>query len=976
MVSEKKIRLFALLLTRHRVWGTVLMPYIIVNVSNKNYFVLSECLSPFPDPNTLSTLLSEEREVVRIINDYSDRNLFKLFSKDKTVKEFLEKITPDKLEKFVRPYIERKIYKCLTIARDEAIPVYFQKSRSISLHPEDKLNLNGECARPVFVFNRNEEQSTYSLNLEADGKIINLSKGNIDILCMSPCIIKKGDRIIFISDLDGPKLKPFFAKEKILIPKKTEIKYFAGFVLNAVNNFKVEGKGFEVIETVSGKKAVINLEIGLRGNPVLILKYLYSGKEFFSTDTCSSFTTFENNDGKFIYRKYRRDFEWEKNCLDTLGEFGFYSDDEVNFSLAGNCIDKTEELYCIIEAINRSYNDLTESGFTFFTGKLDLTYNLKPVNIEISQRIIDDWFDLKANIKIGDWDIPFIRLKRNILDGIREYMLPDGTIAILPKAWFANYKNIFEFSKIEGESLRIHRQHFSLLPDALGMTDSDGRSRLEKLIIPDQFPALQPPVGFNCVMRQYQIDGLSWMHYLQSARLGGCLADDMGLGKTIQTLALLQHNKANLKNEPVTVIPKTLTLFDNPVQKFTSLIVVPASLLYNWENEIKRFTPEMKVYSYKGNQRRKSTDYFHYFDIILSSYHTIRQDIDIISTFSFKYVVLDESQVIKNPASMIYKTVTRLKSDHKLVLTGTPVENSLTDLWTQLNFVNPGLLGNLSFFRREYAKPIEKKQDDDKEFRLRKIIKPFILRRTKIMVAGDLPPLTEQTVFCDMTDEQANIYEEEKSAVRNSILTHFDKTGVEKSAVVVLQGLMKLRQISNHPVMAFEEYTAGSGKFERVLQDVESVVSEGHKILVFSSFVKHLELYAEVFRKNRTKFSLLTGASINRGKIVNNFQNEPSNKIFLISLKAGGIGLNLTAADYVCILDPWWNPAAEMQALNRAHRIGQDKSVFVYRYISSNSIEEKIIRLQEKKSKLADTFIHSNNPLKDIDIKQILDIIG
>jgi SNF2 family DNA or RNA helicase len=325
---------------------------------------------------------------------------------------------------------------------------------------------------------------------------------------------------------------------------------------------------------------------------------------------------------------------------------------------------------------------------------------------------------------------------------------------------------------------------------------------------------------------------------------------------------------------------------------------------------------------------------------------------------------------------MLYKTVTRLKSDYKLVLTGTPVENSLTDLWTQLNFVNPGLLGDLSFFRREFAKPIERLGDDAKEIKLRKIIQPFILRRTKGMVAHDLPPVTEQTVYCDMTEEQFKLYDEEKSSVRNSILKSIESTGIEKSAIVVLQGLMKLRQISNHPIMAYDDYPSGSGKFETVLQDMESVISEGHKILVFSSFVKHLNLYASELIKKRTGFAMLTGASTNRERIVNSFQHDPESKIFLISLKAGGVGLNLTAADYVFILDPWWNPASEMQALNRAHRIGQDKSVFVYRYITSNSIEEKITRLQEKKSKLADTFISSNNPLKDIDLEQILNIIG
>jgi superfamily II DNA or RNA helicase len=974
--STKKNRLFALVLTQHRLWGLILMPYIIVNETNRTYFRLLEALFPFPNTDTLSTLQPEEREVISILNDYTDRNLFKLFSKDKTVKEFLEKVSPDRIENFIRPFIESRIYKCFSIARDEAIPVYLQKAKISTMHLEDQLLLSGDHAHPVFMFNRNEEQSTYSLSLESAGKLINLRKSSIDIICSSPCLIRETNTIIFISDVDGSKLKPFFTKEHILIPKNAEVKYFAGFVSNAINNFKVEGTGFDVVEESPVPEALLEIETGIKGIPVLILKFLYSSSEIFPTDTVVSFTHFENDNGKFLFRKSQRDFKWEQKIIDTLGELGFYSDDDNSFVLAGLTGDKKKDLYDTIEAVNRSWNDLVNSGFRLSAKKLGSNFNLMPVNLGISHRLIDDWFDLQAVVKIGAWEIPFTRLRRNILDGIREYELPDGSIAILPQVWFTKYKNIFEFGKSKDDSLLIHKQHFSILPDSFDEDDCIGCATLDKLLIPDEIPGLQPPAGLICEMRQYQVEGLSWMHWLQSANLGGCLADDMGLGKTIQTLALLQHNRENHEADKKVVIPETPTLFGNPVQKFTSLIVVPASLLYNWENEIKRFTPEMKVYCYKGNQRRKSTSYFYQFDIILSSYHTVRQDIDILSLFNFHYVILDESQVIKNPASMVFKTVIRLKSDFRLVLTGTPVENSLTDLWTQLNFVNPGLLGNLSFFRREYAKPIEKKRDDEKELQLRKIIKPFILRRTKEMVARDLPPVTEQTVYCDMTDEQAKRYEEEKSSVRNSILKNIESSGLEKSAIVVLQGLMKLRQISNHPVMAYEDYSAGSGKFEAVLHDMESVISEGHKILIFSSFVKHLELYAEVLNKKRIKFSMLTGASTNREKIVNGFQKDPSNKIFLISLKAGGVGLNLTAADYVFILDPWWNPAAEIQALNRAHRIGQDKSVFVYRYISSDSIEEKIVRLQEKKSRLADTFVHSNNPLKDIDLKQILEIIG
>ena len=301
---NKKGKLFALILFQHRLWGSVLLPYIIQKEPNRGYYKLSECLSPYPNIDTLGTLTSEEREVVKIINEYTDRTLFRLFSKDKTVKEFLENITSEKLEKFIRPYIERRIYKCFTISRDENIPVYFQKTKTGTLHAEDLLYLSEENAEPVFRFIRNEEQSTYNLSLESAGKLIDLRKSSIDIICMSPCLIREDHRILFVSDVDGSKLKPFLTKENILIPKKTELKYFSGFVLNAINNFKVEGLGFEIIEIIPEKEAVLELETGLKGTPVLILKYNYQGNKIYSNEPSISFTSFEKKGEKFIFRKY------------------------------------------------------------------------------------------------------------------------------------------------------------------------------------------------------------------------------------------------------------------------------------------------------------------------------------------------------------------------------------------------------------------------------------------------------------------------------------------------------------------------------------------------------------------------------------------------------------------------------------------------------------------------------------------------
>lgn len=972
-----KGRIFALILARHRLWGEIFLPYILVNEPNNKYFTLSELLSPYQSDETIKSLDNEERELVRIINEYSDRTLFKQFSKDKNVKEFIQNLTPEKITRFIRPYIERRIRKCFLIARDEGIPCFVEKLKSNTVHPGDKLDLVPEAAKPLFRFDRDQDGSYYRLRIETITRPIELFPNSVEILCNTPCIIMEPGRLLLIEDIDGQKIKPFLTKESVTIPKNSEIRYFSGFVLNAVNNYKVEGTGFTIYEPPVEKAAHLSFEASIKGFPVLILSYSYSGNIVTPDYTAEYITKFENRAGDFRYFKYKRDFLWESECREILADSGFISEDRINFHLPDEKQGTDYDLHVMIEAINRCYNDLIEAGFTIESKNLDRNYNLKPVDIEITNNIIDDWFDLKAIIKIGKWEIPFIRFRHNIIEGIRDYVLPDNTIAILPFEWFTKYRNIFEFGKDQDDELiRIHKQHFPLLSEILKSNDSDGFRQLEKLLDPGILPALPEPKGFNCMMRIYQIEGLNWLHWLQSSGLGGCLADDMGLGKTIQTLALLQSNKEMLPAvEEKSKGSDTLTLFEIPAKKFTSLIVVPATLIFNWENEIKKFVPDMKVLSHKGVQRAKTTSLFDYYDIVISSYHTVRQDIDIFCAYKFHYIILDESQYIKNPGSMIYKSVSRLRSDFRLALSGTPVENSLADLWSQLNFVNPGLLGSLSFFRREFVKPIEKAGDEDKESKLKKLIMPFILRRTKEMVASDLPPVTEQTVYCEMTEEQSKIYEEEKSVVRNAIMESIEKAGPEKAAIVVLQGLMKLRQISNHPVIADEDYPGGSGKFDTVLGDIENVVAEGHKLLVFSSFVSHLKLFASAFEKKNIRFSILTGASSNREKIVSSFQNEASNKVFLISLKAGGVGLNLTAADYVFILDPWWNPASEMQALNRAHRIGQNKSVFVYRYISTGTLEEKIIKLQEKKSRLAESFIQSANPLKDIDLKKIMEII-
>jgi SNF2 family DNA or RNA helicase len=407
----------------------------------------------------------------------------------------------------------------------------------------------------------------------------------------------------------------------------------------------------------------------------------------------------------------------------------------------------------------------------------------------------------------------------------------------------------------------------------------------------------------------------------------------------------------------------------------TSLLVVPTSLVFNWQREIRRFTPGLSVYQFTGPNRTRSITKLVNYDIVITTYGVLRNDIDLLKDVRFNYIVLDESQTIKNPSSKVYRSAMLLKAKHFISLSGTPIENSLTDLWAQINFLNRGMLGTLKTFKEEYIQPIEKNNDEQIK-RLKEIVKPFIFRRTKQEVAPELPELNEQVVYCNLSDEQKTIYETEKSTIRNQIIENISALGYNKSAISIFRGLTRLRQIANHPQMLEDYKSADSGKFEEITRTIETLVEENHRILVFSSFVKHLRIIEQYLKKNSIGYQMLIGSTTNRQQVVDKFQNNSSSNVFLISIKAGGVGLNLTAADYILVLDPWWNPAVENQAIARAHRIGQDKKVFVYRFISVETVEEKIQKLQEKKLLLSQEFIDNANPLSVISKDQIIEFLS
>jgi SNF2 family DNA or RNA helicase len=411
------------------------------------------------------------------------------------------------------------------------------------------------------------------------------------------------------------------------------------------------------------------------------------------------------------------------------------------------------------------------------------------------------------------------------------------------------------------------------------------------------------------------------------------------------------------------------------------LIVVPTSLVFNWKNEIEKFTPNMNFYIHHGanreNDKKKFNELLQKNDLIITTYGILRNDLKLFSDIKFEYIVLDEAHIIKNPMSISAKTVYSLKGKNKLVISGTPIQNNLTELWSLFNFLNPGYLGGYNFFKENFVSLIEKNEDKTVNDSLKKLISPFLLRRTKKVISDELPEKNEMILRSSFSEPEREIYDNWRDYYKNEINTNISNNGLGKSKIKILEGLMKLRQICLHPKLIDTEYTGSSAKFDLLMMEIEKVLSEGHKVLIFSSFVKMLSIVRKEFEEKGIKYFYLDGQTKNRENIVSKFQESSNAHPFLISIKAGGLGLNLTGADYVFIIDPWWNPAVEMQAMDRAHRIGQKNKVFVYKMIAENTIEEKILKLQDSKKKLVnDLIVEEKSLVKDINIEDIKEIFG
>lgn len=552
-----------------------------------------------------------------------------------------------------------------------------------------------------------------------------------------------------------------------------------------------------------------------------------------------------------------------------------------------------------------------------------------------------DWFDAKIDIQFGEQKVTVADVKKALANKQQYVQLQDGTLGILPEEWIKKYSLLFRVGDGKAGSMKLSKYHFSVIEELYEKRDEEElvfklEEKYDNLRYNHQINDVPPPAHLSPILRPYQVSGFQWLNYLSEVSWGGILADDMGLGKTIQALSFMHYLRE--KNG-----------------KLRALVVCPTTLMYNWENEIKKFTPNLSFYIHHGGARTKET-LDNNIDVIITTYGTLRSDIRQFVEVEFDYVVLDESQAIKNPGSKVAKAATLLKAKNRLCLSGTPLQNNTFDVYAQMNFLNPGMLGSMEFFKQEFSIPIDKFGEKEQKEHLRKLLYPFILRRTKEQVAKDLPEKSEMILFCEMGDEQRKIYDAYRNDYRDKILGVVEEQGVQRSQLTILQGLMKLRQICDSPAIMKDEekFPNASVKLEELGREITENISD-HKALVFSQFLGMLALIKEKLTELGVDYEYFDGSTAvgDREKAITRFQNDDNCRVFLISLKAGGVGLNLTAADYVYIVDPWWNPAVEQQAIDRTHRIGQTKNIFAYRMICKDTVEDKILQLQERKRALA-----------------------
>lgn len=945
-------------LCEHPYLGYLIEPHVVQLNPNGGHSLTHRRVFSNTSKDYAGVLDETDHKLIKLLEEIEQTNIIKRYHKTPIrPASFFTKFFDKKFFEYIRPKIEKRLLQALALLGDK--PLFLMSKDGYAA--EQRIAIADQPASVLFHFRRNDEETRYFPTIKYHGQRIEfMYKGAQVIINEQAWMLLDNVLYYFDQPLEGKKLSPFLQKRYITVSRATERKYFETFVCSLIEKHHVYAEGFEIKTHQHNAVPVIKLLYEATGTSQLRLNFRY-GPHLFTAAGKHPVTVsmhYDEATDTYTFHRVKRSLQWEERRMQELLDMGLEKADTLFGDLEPRRNGKSS-LSSVLDWLRDKNNVLLARGYEIVQEDPNKRFFFGHTEVDLTVNEDHDWFDVKAIARFGAHEIPFSHLRNHILNHIREWTLPNGEIAVIPEEWFARYNHLFQFSE-DKNNIRLRKHHMGLLSDISEHTALVLDRKLKQLKAFDTIADIAEPEQFEGTLRPYQKAGYNWFHFLQQYRFGGCLADDMGLGKTIQTLALLQKQKEA----------------GGVAARATSLIIMPTSLVYNWQNEAGKFVPGMQILVHTGTGRAKEPAVFAEYDLVITTYGITRSDEELLASFYFDYIILDESQSIKNPTSKSFKAVRSLKGRYRLILSGTPIENSVADIWSQMAFLNPGLLGSYAYFQQEFVQPIEKKKDEEKALRLQALIKPFVLRRTKSQVATELPPKSEQVFYCAMDDEQAERYERVKSEYRNAILESFDEEKNRTPQIVLLQGLTRLRQLANHPRMIDSTYSGGSGKFESVVHTLDNVLQRGNKVLVFSQFVKQLVIFKQYFDQHGIGYAYLDGATKNRDEVVQQFQEDKDTRLFLISIKAGGVGLNLTEADYVFILDPWWNPAVEQQAIDRTHRIGQTRNVFIYKFITKDTVEEKILALQTRKKTIADTLITTEESfiksLSADDIRELL----
>lgn len=733
----------------------------------------------------------------------------------------------------------------------------------------------------------------------------------------TPVTLIREDRIVQLQrDI------PFSFLETIPIDKplsETEKDRLLSTLSKQPDKVRIRSTGKKEIRTVTSATVQAALSFDERAAKAR-LYFLYGGNRVKDNDDIAVVVDLRR------HKEFHRNGSAESGFKDTLLSHGFSPHPDRDFNWRA----PEQPLESLVPS-------LENHGFTVKIGNRKI---VAPVSVRWKVQTQRQHLRVGATVFSGDERLGLDQLLQSFSEGKRYVTRPDGALGIISGEVRRVLERLSEDGIVDQGIFTFNKADFPMVRSCLSgeeevRTDSafDALCRFGTQM--DGVRRYPIPAGLEAVLRPYQVLGFNWMRTLHALGLNGILADDMGLGKSVQVLALIK----SLKEEG---------LLDRP-----ALLIAPKTLIFNWELEIGKFAPDLQAYSFCGPSRIRRPEFLEKHDIILTSYGLLRTETPLLCAAKWAYVIIDEAQAIKNAAAMTSRAVKHLTAASRLSITGTPVENSAADLWSQFDFLMPGFLGDLAAFKENYA-------DTAKDLeRLREKTKPYILRRLKSQVLAELPPKTEVTIYCDFTEEQKAVYDQALAAARDRM-----ETLKGSRPFHILRLILRLRQIACHPRLAVKEgrRALSSGKTGEVFHTAVEILSEGHKILVFSQFTRHLQLIRELFLRHEIPSYYLDGRTMDRAAVVHAFKSHDGPCLFFISLKAGGTGLNLNEASYVFLLDPWWNPAVENQAVDRCHRLGQQQPVTVYRFITRDSIEEKVADLKAAKKEIEDALIDASAP--------------